>query len=96
MTDSLGSSTNSRTGIVVPVMRDCMWAPEYCRDAFFLRSLYCVILSEARSPRSELLAESKDLCTSRLLTNVSGNSHDAASCSSSECLQELVAIHDSA
>src|SRR5436190_15768810 len=24
MTDSLGSSTNSRTGIVVPVMRDCM------------------------------------------------------------------------
>src|SRR5437867_607860 len=24
MTDSLGSRTNSRTGIVVPVMRDCM------------------------------------------------------------------------
>jgi len=21
-----------------------MWAPEYCRDVFFLRSLYCVIL----------------------------------------------------
>src|SRR5450432_72068 len=32
MTDSLGSRTNSKTGIVVPVMRDCMMAPRQICD----------------------------------------------------------------
>src|SRR6266536_991260 len=49
MTDSLGSSTNSSTGIVVPVMRDCMMSP---REKFRFRvPAQHVLCHPERSPK---------------------------------------------